>query len=66
MDEKGLTGPEMLEEIAAESTLDELMRRDPKTLTDEELLQLVSVERRQRALFIKGRVEKRDKKRSGG
>ena len=52
------TGPEIIDDMIQEPTLDEMMRRDPATLTDTELLRIVELEREQRAIFIKGKVEK--------
>ena len=46
------TGPELLDEAASEPTLDELMRRDPAGMTDEEFKAVVIRNREDRAMFI--------------
>ncbi len=52
------TGPEIIDDMIKEPTLDEMMRRDPATLSDADLRRIVELEREQRAIFIKGKVEK--------
>lgn len=46
------TGAEAVEEIGKEPTLDSYFDRNPKTLTDEALRQLIETERGNRAAFI--------------
>lgn len=51
------TGPEMVDEIGKDPTLDSFFDRNPKTLSDDDLRALIEVERKNRAMFIekKGR-----------
>lgn len=56
------TGPELVEEIGADPTIDLMMRRDPKTLSDSDLRALVEALRQKRAMFIKEDERKRAKK----
>lgn len=51
------TGNEFIDEIGEEPTLDSFFDRNPRTLTDDHLRQLIEIERRNRATFI----EKRNK-----
>lgn len=46
------TGNELIDEIGQEANLDRYFDRNPRTLTDDELRQLVEIERGRRAMFI--------------
>lgn len=46
------TGQEAIDEISKAPTLDVFFDRNPKTLSDDDLRQLIEVERKDRALFI--------------
>ena len=46
------TAPEQFAEVGADPTLDEIMRRDPKTLTEAERYRLIDILRDARAMFI--------------
>ena len=61
---KPATANEMMDEAAAEPTLDEFMRRDPSTHTDDDRRVAITIHRRNRAAFIKA-GEKRKAKREG-
>lgn len=56
------TGPELLDEAAQHPTLDELMRRDPKDLTEDDYRVLIEHQRHDRAMFISAQAKKQDKK----
>lgn len=56
---KKLTGPELVDEIAKEPNLDMFFDRNPKTISDEELLELIEIERGRRALFIDKKASKK-------
>lgn len=56
------TGPELVAEVAADPTIDRMMRADPKTVTDEDLLALIGALRTKRAMFIREDEKKRMKK----
>lgn len=43
---------ELIDEIGKEANLDKWFDRNPKEITDEEWLELIERERKQRALFI--------------
>jgi hypothetical protein len=58
------TGPEMVAEIAADATIDEMMRRDPRTVSDEDFDRLIQAQRAARARFIQ-ETEKKRMKRQG-
>lgn len=58
------TGPELVEEIAADPTIDEMLRRDPRQVGEDDLLKLVEAHRLKRAQFIKD-SDKRRAKRQG-
>lgn len=45
-------GNELIDEIAKEPNLDRFFDRNPKTLTDDALRELIAIERTKRALFI--------------
>ena len=60
------TGPELVEEAGKEPTLDEYLRRDPATLTPVDLVRIVEIERKRRAMFIAQDAEKREKKKEEG
>lgn len=49
---KEKTGNEIVDEIAKEATLARFYDRNPNGLSDEDLLDLVELERKQRALHI--------------
>lgn len=53
---------EIVDEIAKRPTLDEFLDRHPRTLTDDDFRKLISNLRADRAMFIKGEIEKKDKK----
>ena len=55
------TATELFQEIGADATLDEAMRRDPSSLTEEDLDALIDALRSKRAQFI----NKQAKKKSG-
>ena len=55
------TATELFQEIGADATLDEAMRRDPSALTEEDLDALIDALRSKRAQFI----TKQAKKKSG-
>jgi hypothetical protein len=48
----GKDGNELIDEIAKEPNLDRFFDCNPKTLNDDDLRQLIEVERQRRALFI--------------
>lgn len=48
-------GNELVDEVGKEPTLDAYFDRNPRTLTDDELRQLIEVERSNRAAFIEKR-----------
>lgn len=56
------TAPEVLAEAAQEPTLDEYLKRDPATLSPKDLVRIVEMERKRRAMFIAAEVEKKEKK----
>ena len=62
----GMTGPELVEAIGTQATLDLFLDRDPhaQPLTDEELLRLIEVERKLR-LEIQAKETKRADKKAG-
>lgn len=64
--EPALTGPELIDEIGKEPTLDRMMQRDlrSKPATDEELLRLVNSLRRDRATMVL-KDEKKSAKKQG-
>lgn len=45
-------------------TLDEFMRRNPKTMTDDDYRELIAIQRRDRARFMVDDQEKKAKKHS--
>lgn len=49
------TGKEILDRAAAEPTLDEMMRRDPRKLTDADLDHMIKLQRIERGLFVKAK-----------
>ena len=55
------TGQELLGQVAAEPTLDEIYRRDPREVNTEERRRVTLLLREERALFIAKDAEKRDK-----
>lgn len=54
--------PELIEEAASQPTYDELMRRDPKTITKAERRMMIEHERNERALWQAKEKAKEDKK----
>lgn len=61
MSEREATGPELMREAAADPTLDEVMRRDPATLSRMDIERLIGQLREERAMFIEtGGKKKRD------
>ena len=56
-----LTAPEALATAAAEPTMDEYLRRDPATLTPQDLRKIVELERKKRAMFIEQDKVKKEK-----
>lgn len=58
------TGPELLDEAASETSLDELMRRDPAGMTSEEFEAVVTLNRKDRAMFI-ANEDKKSARRQG-
>lgn len=58
------TTPEVMDQMVAEENLsfDAFMRRDPRTLTDEDYLQAIVAARKDRALWNKGQEAKRMKR----
>lgn len=52
------TGPEVIDEMAAEPTLDAYFDADPHTLTDDDLKAFIEIQRQKRALFITKESEK--------
>ena len=55
------TAPEQFAEAGADPTLDEIMRRDPKTLTEADRYRLIDISRAERAMFIvKGQEKDED------
>lgn len=58
------TGPELMDEAASEPTLDELNRRDPATMKEDDYVQLVKALRADRAWF-NAREAKRQAKAEG-
>lgn len=57
-DEPLKTGPEVIDEMTKEPTLDAYFDRDPHTLTDDDLRQFIEIQRQRRALFIQKESEK--------
>ncbi len=55
------TGQELLEQVAAEPTLDEIYRRDPRTVDTEERRRVTLLLREERARYIAKDAEKREK-----
>ncbi len=54
--------PELLDAAVEEPTLDEMMRRDPATLTTAERARGVALLRQDRAVFIKAEAERAARK----
>lgn len=52
------TGNEAVDEMAKEPSVDMFFDRNPRTLTDDELRQLIAVERVKRATFIEKKASK--------
>ena len=46
------TGPEIIDEMVKEPTLDTFLDRNPRTMTDEDLRQFIELQRRNRAAYI--------------
>lgn len=59
MTAKKLNGPELVDEIAKEPNLDRFFDRNPRDISDEELLELIEIERGRRAMFIEKKATKR-------
>ena len=57
------TGKEILDRAAAEPTIDEMLRRDPRTLTDAELNHMIELQRLERGLFVKAKETAKAKRR---
>lgn len=55
-------GNQLIDEAAEHVTLDEVMRRDPRTVTDDEFEDMIRGLRRARAMFIKGSEDRRQKR----
>lgn len=47
------TGPDLVDEMAKEPTLDRYFDINPSKLTDDDLWELIGIERGRRAMFIK-------------
>lgn len=52
----------VVDEIVKHPTLDEYLDRHPSTLTETDYLKLINNLRADRAMFIKGEIEKKEKK----
>jgi hypothetical protein len=52
---------ELFEEVGADPTMDAVMRKDPKAVTDGELLGIVEQKRRERVLFNIREQQKKDR-----
>lgn len=58
MNDEPKDGIELVDEIAKEPTLDIFFDRNPRTLSDDDLRELIEIERRKRALFIEKKQSK--------
>lgn len=56
------TGPELMDEVAADPTIDEMLRRDPREVKDADLERLIEAQRAKRAQFISASEKRRAKK----
>lgn len=56
------TAAEVMSEALQHPTLDAFLDRNPKTLTREDYVQLVDTLRKQRAIYIAAKRERKDKK----
>jgi len=53
---------ELLDEIAKQPTVDEFMRRNPHTMTEDDFRQMVLAQRHERALFLTAQDKKKAKR----
>lgn len=55
-------GSALLDEAAADATIDEVMRRDPREVSDDDLREMIEASRAKRALFIQAGQKRKEKK----